>query len=431
MGTSAPKVPPARRAALHCIELTEKGPDLQLALDQTLKAHPMARNDAALATELCYGYFRFKGRLEFLVSRFMHRKNAPSSSAMTVLCLAAYELLYLSRVPAYATVHWAVEEMRHRFGEGLARMANAVLRRVDEVKAEVDRFDIYQEDNPPDDLFLSRFLSCPLWVIQVWLRHFGRDAALTLGRAGLTEAPLGLRFNAKKREAAALNRSLAEEGHAIAAVSFGLALKSTPAGLDEWIKDGLVSRQSLAAQEAMLALHPETWPEPVLDACAGRGGKTFQLAERGITVLASDVHMVRLSGIKGEIKRLAINIPAFLASASSPLPLRQPPGTIFLDVPCSGLGVLSRRPDSKWKRTTRDVSAVVQLQRRMLENSRSEIRPGGRMVYMTCTVNPEENETQIARFLKDHPDIQLLETFQTPFDSPLKEFFYGALLEKQ
>jgi 16S rRNA (cytosine967-C5)-methyltransferase len=147
-------------------------------------------------------------------------------------------------------------------------------------------------------------------------------------------------------------------------------------------------------------------------------------------VLASDVHLGRIKGLKGEARRLKSTFPYFVGSSFYP-PLKIRPSTILLDVPCSGLGVLSRRPDIKWKRKPKDIQKVISVQSRMLKCAASLLPQGGELIYVTCTLNPDENEEQIKRLVKENKSLQLIRTFQTDEQKGLKEFFFGARLRKR
>jgi 16S rRNA (cytosine967-C5)-methyltransferase len=424
-----PKVPPARRAALDVLRLTlDRGFDLQEGLDHVLASTTLSEPDRALTTELVYGYLRFKGRIEFLLSLFLTSRRTPPK-VLRSLGLAAYELLFLDRIPAYASVNWAVDAVRSDSGPGPAKMANAVLRRVADLAGSADDPSLYGRDDPSPALLLSRFHSMPQWVVSLWLDAYGLRATELLLAASLSAPPLGLRVNALRPEANCFLERFRSSAGLVGAAGFGVALSSPPADLHELLASGNVSRQSLAAQEALLALGPDSWPLPIWDGCAGRGGKTFFLAERSIPVLASDVSLRRLDGLRSEGKRLALTVPLFAASAAAP-PLKIAPGTVLLDVPCSGLGVLSRRPDIKWKRKPEDIHALVQLQARMLLAAYDILPPGGLIAYVTCTLNPDENERQIEKLLRTCPNLSLVKTYRTDFASPLREFFSAALLRK-
>ncbi|MFP4071480.1 MAG: transcription antitermination factor NusB [Desulfovibrionales bacterium] len=423
------ELPPARRAALDCLGLTlDQGLDLQDGLDRVLTSSRLSPQDSRLATELSYGYLRQKGRLEYLLSRYLKDPGKVPGPVQRILGLAAYELLFGDRIPAYASVNWAVEGIKAGFGTGLSRMANAVLRRVGEVAPARNDEDLYRRDKPELTRFLSRYYSAPEWIITLWLEAYGLEQTVLLLKASLSIPPLGLRFNRQKTEALSRLRTLEDDDDCIASAGYGVALKHPPRDLDTLVRHGLASRQSLSVQETLLACDPGSWPDPVWDACSGRGGKSLFLAETGKSVWASDSNLKRLQGLHLESVRLGMPLPAFAAKADTTAPLQRNPGTVLLDVPCSGLGVLSRRPDIKWKRRPKDLDTLTALQSRMLLAALHVLPRGGTLVYMTCTMNPRENEQQIHTLLAGASNVSLEREYQTSFDSLLREFFYAAVL---
>jgi 16S rRNA (cytosine967-C5)-methyltransferase len=424
-----PKLPPARQIGLAVLRQTlDHSLDLQEALDRALGSSSPSEADRRLATELVYGYLRFKGRIDYLLSLFLQPRKTPHE-AMRILGLAAYEMLFLDRVPVYASVSWAVDAVRTATGQGVAKMANAVLRRIAELGGSAHDPALFRKDSPTPETFLSRFFSAPPWLVSLWIAAYGRENTEQLLEASLSAPPLGVRVNARQPGASELLEWLHASSACVESTGFGLALNGPTDRLHDLLASGLVSRQSLAAQEALLALDPDSWPAPIWDGCAGRGGKTFLLAERSLPVWASDINLRRLKGMRSEGKRLGIDLPCFAGSATEP-PLKRAPGSVLLDAPCSGLGVISRRPDIRWKRTPADIPALVELQARMLIAAHDLLPPGGLIAYLTCTLNPAENEQQIERILHARTDTVLVSTFRTNPASPLKEFFFAALLGK-
>lgn len=440
MRSRRPGPPPARRAALAALELTlpaeGQGMDVQAALDAVLSARPLDPRDKGLVTELVYGSLRLGGRLDYILSRFCKNPGGIPEAAWRILRLAAYEILFLTKVPAYASVDWAVSAVRESAGKGLSGMANAVLRRLDRSGDLLADPAFYKQDGCDETTFYSRFYACPDWLVALWLRAYGPEDARKLLEAQLRPAPLGLRVNRTKPGAKELFASLAALPNIQVAAFPTLALPTgsdlTPAGVDltAALAEGRLSRQSAAGQLALFQLDPEQWPEPICDLCAGRGGKALALAEAGKQVFAADIHPGRLAGLPQELDRLGLPpLPRFRASAARP-PLAAAPGTILLDAPCSGLGVLSRRPDTKWRRQPDDLPGLVRLQRAMLEAAYAALAPGGFLVYMTCTANPAENEGVVDSLGRRHRSLRLVTEVAAAPDAVLGEAFYGAVLEK-
>lgn len=435
-----PTMPPARRAALDSLALClpEEGPgrDVQAALDTVLASRRLDPRDKGLATELVYGCLRLRGRLEYILSRFLKNPEAVPFPARRILILAAYEILHLDRVPAYASVDWAVTAVRAAAGKGLSGMANAVLRRLDRSARDLAEPDFYRAGRADETTGLSRFYSCPEWIVSLWLSAYGPDETRELLAQGLQPAPLGLRVNRTKPGAQALFDALAGLPQTRYAAFPTLALDPgtdcAPAGvsLTEALDQGRLSRQSAAAQSLLNRLHAASWPEPIFDACAGRGGKTLALAEAGKKIFAADIHPGRLAGLPRELARLGLpSVPCFRASATR-MPLGSAPGTILLDLPCSGLGVLSRRPDTKWRRQPEDIEALPRLQYAILEAAYQTLAPGGLLVVMTCTANPAENEGVLNRLGRRHRRLALVDEVPAGADPLLGESFYGAVVRK-
>lgn len=428
-----PFAPPARAAALHALFLClHRNQDAQAALDSALSGkHGLGKNpdprDAGLATELFYGYLRMKGRVDALLDEYLKNPDKLPPRALLGLGLAAHELLFLDRVPAYATVDWAVTYAKG-FPGRLSGLFNAVLRNIDRLGTAAHDPAHYAVDNNAKDSrgamdaeaqSLARYHSCPAWLVRLWLDAYGSELAGRYLEAQSAAPAVGL--EALDHEAGEI---LAGHPQLLDAAPPGYALDAGSKVPPEL--QGRVARQSFAARQALLALHPQDMPEPIWDACSGRGGKTRLLSAMGRRVFASDVHMGRLKALHRELPQ----VPVFRTGADRPSPLAQPPGTILLDLPCSGLGVLSRRPDAKWKRTPHDLHDLAALQARILDNAAVQLDPGGVLAVITCTLNPDENEGLIRSFLERTPHMRLEHEWTTAPESALGEFFYAARLVK-
>lgn len=434
MGKHSRHTPPARAAALSCLaSVLRKGIDLQEALDTVLRAGKFDPRDTALATELAYGVLRHKARLDWLLRRHLREPAKLPGAMFQVLETACYEMLFLQRVPVYATVDWAVEHCKQAFGQGRSGLANAVLRKIadpEELRLSLDpeRCRACFSDHTE---FLATWYAAPRWLVELWQNGYGPERTIALLEASLAVPPLGLRLRPGQNPDELLPL-LGADVSVTAAQGAALAVRGTNAAkVREQEQAGLLSRQSFAAQQALLALGPATWPEPVWDGCAGRGGKTCQLLELGKQeLLASDPHAKRLDGLRGELQRLNLPpVPLHCRGADDP-DFNPYARTILLDAPCSGLGVLARRPDAKWRRRPRDLKDLVKLQRRILHRACELLPQNGLLAYMTCTANPAENEGQIAKLLAARPEMRLESSWETPDIAVLGEYFYAALLRK-
>ncbi|WP_461210813.1 RsmB/NOP family class I SAM-dependent RNA methyltransferase [Desulfocurvus sp. DL9XJH121] len=422
-----PTPPPARKAALAALHSCLRGSDIQAALDQALNAAGLDPRDAALATELAYGTLRFKARLDWLLARHLPDPEGLPMPMRLALAVAAYEILHLERIPAYASVDWCVEHVKQAINPRLAKVANAVLRRLADLGADADDPAVFSEDGPDRDELLARLHSAPLWLVRLWTEGYGPERAEAYLTASVQAPPLGLRARPGGEDRLG---ELAGSEDCVLALANGAALAHAPDDLRELLDSGAMVRQSLAGQQALAALGPRQWRGPVWDACAGRGGKSLLLADLGLApILATDPSKARIRGLSRELRRLGVDsILPVRCRADLGAPATRPFGAVLVDAPCSGLGVISRRPDTKLKRAPEDIDGLVRVQARILDACAATLAPGGTLAYMTCTLNPAENQDQVRAFLERHPGYVLGSEFQTLPDSPLREFFYAASL---
>lgn len=394
--------------------------DIQAGLDAVLSQGAMDPRDVGLATEISYGYLRLKGRIEYVLSRFLKDPGKLPPKMRLAMGVAAYEILFLDKVPAYASVDWAVEFSKTKPGARLAGLFNAVLRRVAELGEAAHDPDFFRKDASLPE-FLSRWYSCPQWLVDMWWREYGEKAAIQYLEAQLRPPALGFNLFGHPH-ADELYSEIAGWPELIDIEGMSFALPASVRFEEE--PEPPMHRQSFAARQAIEVLNPESWREPVWDACAGRGGKTRILLEKGLNVFASDPHQGRLNALKRDLPGVRTFV-ANAAMASAP----HTPGSVLLDLPCSGLGVLSRRPDTKWKRKPSDLADLTLLQSEILRNTVDQVAPGGSVAVITCTLNPEENNLLVERFANERPRIAIHTQWTTPPDSPLNEFFYAALLK--
>ena len=360
---------PAREAALRILERTGISAPVQSLLDTKLTGGLFSRQEAALTTELVYGYLRSEIRISWLLSQFMKAPEKLPASMKLMIGIAAYELLYLDRIPAHASVSAAVDAVRARFGQGLSRVANGVLRSLIRLSESEDlkAFAFYESRIKDPMERLSVFHSVPRWMLELWTKGYGPEKAETFARAVSVVPSPCVRVNAARDEWEALRDFLCKEGEAVGISGVRFA--------------------------------PGTQPE-------------------------------YLRGMRDDAKRLVLKTPPlFCASAAEPA-LRGTPRTILLDVPCSGLGTLARHPDLRTLRTPGQVAGLVDLQRRILDAVWSYLPSGGHLAYITCTMNPAENEGQIDAFLARTPGASLEKQWQSTPDAFGSDLMYGAMLKK-
>ena len=362
------------------------------------------QRDNAFILELVYGTLRNRAKIDWALNQFS-KKTIDKADPWTrnILRLGAYQLLFLDRVPASAAINTAVN-LAKRYGRSHGYV-NALLRNLDR-----NRDSVLWPDEPVKRLSVMH--SHPEWLVRRWLSRFGADAAEALLRENNRPAPLVIRVNTLRTTRDDLRASLESDGAEVADVSYspaGLELKSSP-GLRSLaaFQKGLFIVQDEAAQLAGMMLGPKPG-EAVLDACAAPGGKATHLAEMmrnegALVALESDAR--RIERIRENSERLGITIMRPVAGDAS----RYREGAfdkVLVDAPCSGLGVLRRHPDGRWTKAEKSILERQALQKRILANCARLVKPGGVLVYATCTTEPEENEDVVENFLGSDPGFSL------------------------
>jgi 16S rRNA (cytosine967-C5)-methyltransferase len=368
---------------------------------------------------------RQQRRLDHALSRHAQKPlHRIDPEALDALRIAAYQLLFLSRIPAYAAVDDAVSAVREARGPTLAGFANAVLRRLQPEDLSRDL---------PEDPAAGRALECarPEPRARLWTTQLGPVVARRRGAKLLERRPLVARTNTLKLERTALAARLAAEGCAVEAGRWSPEALLLGSGapvpfLSASYLEGLWTAQDEAAQLVSHLLDPQPG-ELVLDGCAGVGGKSTHLAalmgDRG-QVLAIDTSARKLELLREHCLRLGVSCctgrQADLCSADA---LRERPADrVLVDAPCSGLGVIGRHPELKWRLELGRIGELVSLQRRLLEAAVRWLRPGGVLVYSVCTTTEEEGPAQVRWLLDEQP----LEPDAAP--APLSALAEGGLL---
>ncbi len=385
-----------REHALEILRSVEDGGFVDPLLDHSREVFDA--RDSAFILELVYGTLRNRAWLDWALDLFSAQPVAKTDvRTRNILRLGAYQLLLLDRVPPSAAINTSTE-LAKAFGKKQGYV-NGLLRNLDRKRSSISepRF-----SEPAKRLAV--LYSHPEWLVRRWLARFGREQAETLLRGNNRPAPLVIRTNTLKATRDELKASLVSQGAQAIETNYsdiGLEILSSPGirTLDAY-QQGFFMVQDEAAQLVGLMLAPEPG-ETVLDACAAPGGKTTHLAElmqnRG-TIVALEIDRTRMNRIVENSLRLGSRIITPLQGDAA---LYQQGGfdKILIDAPCSGLGVLRRHPDGRWSKSEQTIRERRRLQSRILEQCAALLKPGGAMVYATCTTEPEENEDVIHAFL--------------------------------
>ena len=403
---------PAREVAAHVLERVEADaayPDV--LLDHALGSHRLSQRDVALTTELVYGTLRWQRYLDWILAPHSRRRLESLDARVRVLLrMAAYQIAFLERVPSFAAVNDAVALAPRT--PGVTAFVNAVLRSF------ARRGVREREPAPPRDPLeaLATRRSFPTWIAERWVLRFGRPDAEALMGAMNERPPLTLRANTLRISRDALAARLtAEEGLAWRPTQWAPeGLVVGPGGAPgNWgaFADGSFVVQDEASMLVARLLEPRPG-ETIADVCAAPGTKTTHLAElmqnRG-RVLAFDPQPGRLERVREAAGRLGITIVEPVEGTVEALasPFRAACDGVLVDAPCSNLGVLRRNPDVKWRRQPADLATNAERQGRILDAAATMVKPGGRLVYATCSLEPEENEAVVQAFLAAHPEIRV------------------------
>lgn len=400
-------------AAEILVKVERQNAYADLLLGERLKESALTTRDRALLTQIVYGTLRWQGRIDWRLGRTLHRPLAGMDPYLkTVLRLTLYQILFLDKVPDYAAVDEGVELAKRYGGEKAGGLVNGVVRNVLREKDD----DIYPDPHDDPVSYLSVFWSHPEWLVKRWLDYFGRAETEALLKADNDESPLVLRVNRLKGDRATLIEKLRGMGFDADPTAWspeGIRVKSASA-VDHLpgFQEGLFQVQGEASQLVGYLLDPQPG-ERILDACSAPGGKTTHIAElmqdKG-EVIAADVSTRGLEKLRQNVQRSGFaSVRDVCADVTQGLvgPAGSPYDRILVDAPCSALGTLRSHPEAKWQKSERDVERLSGLQKKILSRVSPYLKPGGDLVYATCSLLPEENEKVVEDFLSRHDDFDL------------------------
>jgi 16S rRNA (cytosine967-C5)-methyltransferase len=382
---------------------------LDKMLDHELRNSELNGQDKALLFELVHGVLRWLNRIDWILNGFY--KGAFSKSIPNVknaLRVALYQILFLDKIPDYAAVNEAVEFIKKLQGQKPADQANAVLRNIIRNKEGI-RF-----PDPAEDIvaYYSTYYSHPAWLIKRWLNQFGKEETEKLLIANNEKPALILRVNTLKVSVSEFKELLKSVDLKFSEGKFldNFIRLKTLTNITGWeyFEKGYFSIQdeSTGFPGILLDVKPG---QRVLDLCAAPGGKTAHLSNimnnKG-EIVALDRYDSRLKILDKNLKRLGINNVKLVEINALNYQDSQF-DRVLLDAPCSGLGTISKKPDIKWKRDLIDIRNLTSLQYELLKKAASLVKPGGSIVYCTCTIEPEENFDIISKFLSEFKNFKL------------------------
>ncbi|HET9406638.1 MAG TPA: 16S rRNA (cytosine(967)-C(5))-methyltransferase RsmB [Candidatus Sulfotelmatobacter sp.] len=401
-------ISPARVAAFDILLRVERESSYASELLHAPEAARLSHADHSLATELVMGVLRWRALLDDRIGRQSSRPLAKLDlEVITALRLAAYQMAWLTRIPVRAAIHESVELVKRARKRSSAPFVNAILRKLAQqapTRAQTEQLASLTE--------VARELSHPQWLVERWNKEYGLDATFNICRQDQAIPTTSIRLYD-----AAAEVQLVTEGIELAP---GSLLRSARRVLSGDVtgaaafRDALVSIQDEASQLVATLVQGGT---RILDCCAAPGGKTRVIAQRtpGATVAALEVHPHRArllqkmlyagnAGPKSSSQQIQI-----VAADARNLPFTAHFDRILVDVPCSGTGTLSRHPEIKWRLTPKDMTGLHELQCGILRSAMAQIAPGGRLIYSTCSLEREENESVVEKIMAEVQSLRIVD----------------------
>jgi 16S rRNA (cytosine967-C5)-methyltransferase len=397
----------ARVAAADVCADLRAGELLDTSFERRVEA--LDARDRRWTQELLYGMLRRRAWLDAALSERVRGGLARLDPDLTdILRLGVYQLLFMRSVPPYAAIAQSVELAKRRHGLGASKLVNAVLRRVDREREAIPFPPVPRAEpgtprpDPIDALALTH--SHPRWLVARWVARWGAEDTERLLAANNAEAPIIVRpFGVVREQLEAMLESA------------GVHVEDVPLVRDSIRVTGNVSLAELGAYRQGLFFVQDPGATLVTsyaaieagsivgDLCAAPGGKTLELSRTASTVIAADRSFSRLTRMVTNLRRVeARGIHMLVADAREPAV--KPLDAVLIDVPCTGTGTFRRHPDARWRLKVSDLAVMGALQRAILRAAAAVVRPGGLLIYSTCSLEPEENDAQVESFLAEHPE---------------------------
>lgn len=406
---------PSRQRAYDILLRVETERAYASPLIAALADSDLPRQDRALVQEIVLGVLRWRAALDYFITRYCGRQiEKLDLPVLIALRMGLYQLRYLTRVPRSAAVNESVKLVKQTGAASASGLVNAVLRKATR-----------HPDEKPGDLITDPLerasveLSHPRWLIDRWRASFGSGEATQLALANNTTPAIAFRVNKLRASSDEVLEDLNSKGVIVRGSAISpdaYVVESGPArAVNEAARQGLIYIQDEASQLVSQLLAPRPGHR-VLDLCAAPGSKTSHvatlMADEG-WIVACDLHHHRLRVVSATSKRLGLrSIDPIALDATQPLPIAQKAQTfdrVLLDAPCSGTGTLRSNPEIKWRLTPDDISRLADLQFNLLTRAGGAVSQEGRLVYSTCSIEPEENEDVVTRFLAGNTAFKIVQ----------------------
>lgn len=405
-------VNPARLIAVKILNRLERsGSYIDKLVDFELNSGNLSDLDKALLQEIVYGVTRWKSKLDWVLIGFFHGDFQKCFNYVkNALRIGLYQILYLDKVPNSAAIDEAVEIVKRKQGKKTAGLINGVLRNIARNVENIR----YPKENEDRAFYISVMESHPKWMVSKWVARFGEEDAVKLLKKNNEIPQQTIKLNPLKITRDEIFQLFKEHNVDYLESEFiegSIKILTTKIKMQktDLFKDGKITIQDTSATLAAKLLGVKEG-ERVLDLCAAPGGKTSQFAEdsngKG-EIVAVDLFEARVNLINENIKRLGYKNVTAITSDIRNLEVQGEFDAVQVDVPCSGVGTISKKPDIKWSFERENLLKLSKIQLEFLEKAASYVKVGGRVVYSTCTIETEENEDVIVKFLEKNKNFEL------------------------
>ena len=379
-----------------------------ILIHEKLRQSALSARDKALLHEIVFGTLRWKKRLDYILSRAIHTDWRKTHAKLKIILeIGLYQMLYLNRIPVFAVINESVELTKNWGKPRWSGMVNAVLRQLSGVSDE----SLWSSSENRVERIAVNF-SYPEWLISRWIRTIGEERTERLCQINNEKAGITLRVNRLKAGKTAVARQLSQHEIAVRECRYlndFLKLQNTGDLFSSQIfQEGLVTVQDESAGIPVRLLDPKPG-ELILDTAAAPGGKTsyiYEITQGKAKIVAMDRNRTRLIRLIDNFSRLKYRIPYLIQGDGTACPVKTA-DKILLDAPCSGLGVLRKKIELRWTMQESRITELSRLQRRLLSEAVNILKPGGVIVYSTCTTTTEENEEVVDWFLNQYQQFQI------------------------
>ncbi len=402
----------ARIAAVKILSRFERSDSyLDKLIFHELKKTKLNSLDTAFLYELVNGVIRWKEKLDYVLVGFYHGDYMKLLNIIkNALRVGLYQIMFLDKIPVHAAINESVEYIKKIQGEKTANIANGVLRNIDR---NVDNIRFPDKDSDPIYHY-SVVFSHPRWMVRRWEGRFSRKELEDLLFINNKRPYVPIRVNKLQSSVEDIKKILDEKGISFFVSDYlptSIILKSPKQDIStlDIFRNGMITVQDPSASMAAKLSNAKPG-DFIVDTCAAPGGKSFFMAEMtgdDCRIISLDKYESKLKQINENAERLKLKSIQTMEGDAESISFDEKADIVFCDLPCSGLGTLSKKPDIKWKRDIDDIYILSGVQKKILQHASELVKIGGALIYSTCTIEPEENREVIERFLNKNPNFEI------------------------